>query len=720
MPQEIINVFVSSRMNGELDKERQMAIKTLQEIESHCALGLKPVAFEHEECPPSTTPRTASIEWVKQSDVLISIYYKTISPILVEEFLTAEERCLPIFIFVKRAKSMKGPELDAYHKLQEFLRADVEPSARILAKKSYVYKSFTDIESLRRAIIRAILKYAARRFDFKRVDKYIFSGSELENLRRTEEVFVRPSCYARTEETLANNRLVIISGPAHAGKTSLALKLGNSLKTTRIVRRFLQYPADGSLADLDGVKQSVLLFDDPFGGATFNPQRAYIGDNFESIIRLSSDNFVLVTSRKEILDEAQNCTKLGERANLEEYVVRLDPEDYQSTDRKQMLVNHMRYYNVSGNEEALLSDNMQTIIDGLSFPHSYEVLVRQGLKEITHKKKSLHKAVQEANEIEKVVSRWFLSYLKRDKEIFYFIFTLALFPETLPGEFTQAYSTLVDQLRVKRRLEMISPTIHDLKRLVRETSPYVSLGRTIKFSHPSYRQAVIFKISDEFIGDLAAAPACCEIMAKDDNEFSRQQAVSRLEEIGLLFPDEVIPMLVPILKSRIESDWRQEQSARSALFEFGKVLPDKVLPEIEDLRRNENWSVSDQGDRLLSDLGKLMPDKVIPLLLESIEEERIPRRKVQGICCLEKMLMLRFESILPFLRRWARDEDWNVRRAAALSLRRAVKHKPQDILPILEELLRDKEWLVRNAAEISYSNFNRAQLSQETSWKSSS
>jgi hypothetical protein len=69
MPQEIINVFVSSRMNGELDKERQMAIKTLQEIESHCALGLKPVAFEHEECPPSTTPRTASIEWVKQSDV---------------------------------------------------------------------------------------------------------------------------------------------------------------------------------------------------------------------------------------------------------------------------------------------------------------------------------------------------------------------------------------------------------------------------------------------------------------------------------------------------------------------------------------------------------------------------------------------------------------------------------------------------------------------------
>lgn len=695
---QTVKIFISSRMNGEVDEERRQAIDAIRDAAERFKIDLRPVAFEHQPCPPSTTAGHASLQWVKDSDVLVAIYYRTISPIVIEEFRAANERGMPILTFRKHSETreLHKEELAEHEKLKSFLRQEFKPRGHDPTSSSYVYKTFRG-KTLKRLITQSILEYYARKFDFQRVpEKYLLGSPELEKLCMLKEVFVKPHVYRRTAQLLRRKRLVIIAGPPHTGKSALVLFLGNWMKEHGAVRRVLTFPPDGSLSDIKHVTDSVILFDDPFGASRFDLSLRSLAEGFEAIVALSSRNFVIIASRKDVLQEACAVTRLGERSDLGEIVVDLEPEAYTLADRKRMLYRHLAWHKGPRAHRRYVTRHVEEIVGRVNFPHSYQILVQRGLRDASSTRKGIEDVIKDANEIEIVIGKWFASYYRRDQEIFYFLLVVSLFPGTGLQEFSQIHKSVVEQLREARRVTVVSPNVLDLARFVRATVPYVSLGETIDFRHPSYREGIISKVRTEFLGDIEELVPVCERLARECG--FPDIILQGLEEIGFMMPDKVIP----ILRKLLEEDLR----GGSALYAIGKVLPDKVLPVLEELARSENWRVSDRAQDLLGEIGKKLPEVVMPIFVRWAESGS-SSDSFRGVYCLGKLLTVRFEETLALLKQRARAEDWNVRRAVALSLRSVVHKKPEDILPILNALSNDKEWLVRRAVDIAFRNYYR-------------
>lgn len=583
---------------------------------------------------------------------------------------------------------------------EQLLLEDPKNSAFVL--RTYLKVYARQAEEEHRLIKKSLedLVNQLKRLESLSIYKYSISGGDLERLREIKKVFVEPQCYAVAANILKNKRLAIIVGPAHSGKTSLALFLGNLLKENRFVDEIIVCPSGISLDDLKRIKKVALIFDDPFGGAKFNPMFSSIGDRFDLLFDLAIHNFVIITSRREIFDEALFNTKLGERNNLEEYMVNLGPEDYSERSLIKMITKHMDYNKVSQHERQYVNEHIGYIINGLNSPHSIKIFVSRQLKAVVNKRKQLSESLREANEIENVVGRWFESYYKKDKDIFYFLFTLSLIPGADTEHFARVHKLFVETIRNQRHLDIEIPSHYYLPSLVAKTKPYVSSGYTINFIHPSYRQGIISIIKKQFLHDLEVILPCCEILGGEKDWFLRTSSILCLVEIGSVLPD----LSIESLRKLLVNDWRREQYARHALCELGKTIPDKVIPVLEQVAKHENWSVSNEAQQILAEIGTIVPDKVIPIFLKWVEDKSNPDRSI-GVYFLEKILITKFDEVLPFLKKWAKDDDWLLRKAVAICLRNIVRQKPEDLLPILNTLLKDEEWLVRRSAELAISKY---------------
>ena len=100
----------------------------------------------------------------------------------------------------------------------------------------------------------------------------------------------------------------------------------------------------------------------------------------------------------------------------------------------------------------------------------------------------------------------------------------------------------------------------------------------------------------------------------------------------------------------------QELLARSC------VEPDAVFPELKRLAASDQWQTREVAATALVEIGKRHP-----------------------------------AAVLNTARRWAKDHDANVRRAASEGVRGIVKVDPQAVLPILETLRTDPELYVRKS-----------------------
>lgn len=527
--------------------------------------------------------------------------------------------------------------------------------------------------------------------------KYLISESFSDKILKVEKVFVPPQSFALVRRILEAKELIIILGVAHIGKTSLALYLGNLLKKNKIVREFIIFPKDGSIDELNGLKDIVILFDDPFGGSKYNPKLSFLGDDFDWVREFSfrNGNYVIITSRKEIFDEALDDTKLGERNDLQDFIVNISPNDYSIETKEKILYNHLDFYNSSERERGLVKQNKEEILKSLDFPHSYQIFVRDGSRRVLEGEKLLVEVLQEAVEIEKVISRWFASFYNKEKESFYFLFTLALFPDNTPENFFQIHKLVTKQIRIERCLNISSPEVYDLSRFLRKTAPYITFNYTLGFDHPSYRDGIISKIKEDYLSDLVAIVPCCELLGNDNNSVLRNLAIMCLQEIGSILPDKTIP----ILKKFMIDDWRRELYAGNALYELGKILPDKVIPIFQELIKHDNSAICDEAQSLLGKVAVNFPNKVLPTLLHWVENESKDDIKIRAISCLETILTTQFTIVWSNFEEWSRHDDWVIRRMVALCLRNAVKKYPKEIVPVLTKLSSDKEWLVKRAAD---------------------
>lgn len=493
---------------------------------------------------------------------------------------------------------------------------------------------------------------------------------------------------------------MIVTGCAHLGKSSLSLFLGNYLRN-KIARRFLVFPSNGNLLDINDVKETIILFDDPFGGSEFHYNE--IADKFEELRDLSKDNYVIITSRREVLNEAIKHSKLGEQ-NTKKFVLEIKENDYSSDDFREILRKHLDYYNASDAERKIAHENEQQIIYNLGFPHNYEILVREELRKVVEDNKGIIDAIKDAREIEKVVGKWFSSYFDTNKDVFYFLFTLSLFEHFDEETFSGVHKAIIQQVNENRNCGVALPSVYDLRRLRKITSSYVSQYERIEFEHPSYREGILESMYDEYRAELIGILPVGYELAKDKNWGVRDSVVSYLGEIGKLKPDETLPVLNELAK-----DGDMWWAVTSAIEKIGKLNPDKIIPVLKEWAIAKDDSVRMIVAHSLGEICKIKPEDALFLLGKLAGDEDIYVRR--GVASsLGEINMKKPNKVLDILKSLREDKDVYVRRNATGSLTSLTtfgKEKLNEIQSLLEASLNDGRGDVREIAIYSLVDINK-------------
>lgn len=573
---EVTKIFISSKQK-ELEIERAWAKEATEETGHDLGKDLKAVLVEEETAPPSTTVHIQCSGELKGCKAVICIYYKTISPIVKNEFHWANEREIPIFIFKKEPNGND----DADEQLKKFIKEEVGPPLGDGTYEKYVYKAFIgeDIKDK----IKASLKehYPFNKAIPEKYLPYAIESGESERLERIRHVYVKPRCYAKAEEILKSKHLLIITGPAHLGKTSMGFHMADSFTKDNISRRFFVFPESGDLSEIAGIHNRVILFDDPFGGSAYRVSP--FGDRFDKLQELARKNYIIVTSRREVLNEAIKYTKIGEK-NLKDLTIEIAPEDYGNKDFEVILERHLEYFKADSDIRALASCYKDEIIKELRFPHNYERLVGEELRKVIKKEKGFRHALSDAKEIERAVGQWFENWYKTDKEVFCFLLTLALCGEFEEEDFKRIYRNGIERLNKERGLGL--PLPGSLARLRKATAAYVSQERPCAFQanvfqadafqttiplrleHPSYREGIIGCTINLYHQE---ARFILQEMAADNNCWVRYSAVATLGQMAERYPEEELLSILGRLTGDKEAV--VQRHAAFTLWNTGQAIP---------------------------------------------------------------------------------------------------------------------------------------------------
>jgi hypothetical protein len=397
-------------MNGELDQERRVARQAIEQVARTSRLDLEPLTFEHQPAPPSTSTASASLDWVAECGVFIGIYHRTISQVVKDEFYAARDRNLPMFLYLKQPRDGRT-EQDADSDLREFISGELS---------AFVYKPFLD--NLEEQIVASLLEYASKGFRFRGLpEKYVLSPAEKKAIKALAHVYVPPRSYDRARLALRTQHLLTVSGPPHVGKSSLAKMLCLSLEEERCVDRLVVFPSDGALSDVRGLSRTALLIDDPFGSVGLLETGRALADGMQALwATWFESNYLVVTSRSEVLDRALDNSRLGERDAFRKSIVPLEVGDYDHSQRQSMLTRHLQHSEASTAAIDLALEHAEEITTALAFPHSYSLLPST-LEEGLRMGRPLRETILSVNEIERLVGQWFRRFYEADKETFHFL-----------------------------------------------------------------------------------------------------------------------------------------------------------------------------------------------------------------------------------------------------------------------------------------------------------
>lgn len=672
---ETIKIFISSRQN-ELENERTWAKEAVEETGRDLGKCFLPILVEEKPTPPSTTTNTQCHEDLKESKAVICVYYKTVSEIVKNEFRWANEWGIPTFIFKKTLQ--EGEKADK--ELERFIKEEVRPPSGGPEGPygTYVYKPFRG-EDIKGEIKASLKKYYLTWFNLRPIpERYMPSVTEPTRLERTRYVYVKPHCYSRAEEKLKKNRLLIITGPAHLGKTSMAFYLADSFQENKISRRFLIFPEREDPSEIASFHDSVILFDDPFGGAIF--KASLIADRFYKIQELARKNYIIITSRKEVLNEAIKYTKLGER-NLENLTLEMRQADYYAGDFEEILAKHLEYFKVDQGMIALANSHKKEIIKELRFPHNYERLVCEELGKVIKEEKDFWQALKDAKAIERTVENWFERWYSKDKEVFYFLFILTLCGELGEENFSRIYKKGVERLNDEKKIGL--PLIGNLLRLRKATASYVSQSGPFRLEHPSYKQGIMGSIEGSHIEDVFIV---LRGISRDKESSVRSSAARILGEVGKKYPKDVMPFLQWLANDEILDVCFYTVLA---LGEMGDEHPQKVLPILKKLAKHEENGVRSRTALALGKMGKKNPTKILPIL-EMLAEDNVPCVRYYTAEALGEIGKEHPINILPMLEKLAEDKDPNVLSRTVRTLGEVGNEHPNEVIPILEELVLSK------------------------------
>jgi len=514
-------------------------------------------------------------------------------------------------------------------------------------------------------------------------------------VRRIKEVYVKPKMYGKAEEILKKEKFLIITGPANVGKTSMAYYLSSKAKEEFGALRILKIERE-RISEFKKIKDHVILFDDVFGKAEAEKRYA---DEFEDIRKLKENNFVILTTRKSILDEVKNQrTRFGEisESEINNYILEVEQEgSYSDDDLSQILENHIDYYLRAGKigetEKELALKNKNKIISGLRFPHNYELLVREQLKKVSGNEIDIEKAIDNAKHIKREAKNWFLN-LDLNKK--YFVFTVALFPGFEEGTFEWIYLKIVKALQ-KRHKELVD---EDLEILRKETSSYITQSGWVNFKHPSYWEGMMEGLKYKHKEDLITIFPVLKELLKDENVGVRYAAYyTYINMIFIYKTDKILPFLKEIAEDEyVGAQWVAYQCVKIIC----KHKPDEILPFLGEIAEDENSLARQFAACSLGELCKVKPDEIFPIL-KKLTKDKYSSVRCNAIWSLGELCKVKPDEVFPILKEFAKDRDSDVRFAVASSLGHIHRLKKNKVLPVLKKLSNDEKKMVRQAAKMS-------------------
>ena len=563
------------------------------------------------------------------------------------------------------------------------------------------------------------------------------------DVKRINELFVKPSFFYEICDRLKKYDIVIISGDANVGKTSTAnyiagrrLKENNNpILILRPGKKFHPPPSN-----------HTIIIDDAFGESEFE-NRFSIGYN--DFIHLKEENKLILTSREHVLISALRKYRIGEE-EYNNWKVELTQEGSYSDDAlKQILFKHLRYYLENGkiNEEyvEIAVKHQKEIISVLRFPHNIDIFVKEKLKDV-HEGKKLENAIEESKHIKRVAKHWFLSLDDTRK---FFVFTVWLFP-TKMDSFEKIYPNTIEILRRKKP----SLELEDINELIKRTSSFIVYDKEyalnedkIHFRHQNYREGVndaineslglyilsldpLFKHLYENHGFLVRetvnnslkqilslnsewAFKLFENLIRYDNWRVKAEISLILGEFRYINPDESIALLKVLAE---DDDWRVREYVAEALVfgfdnlvEFEHFRPDESYELLKNLADDANFFVKSKVAESLGKFGSIQPDESIALLKVLAEtNDCLVKSKVAE--SLGKFGFVRPDESIALLKVLAEDDDWQVRKTVLNALFSSVEQvlENEDVgsidvgflrfnsaFTILENFIFDEDWRVK-------------------------
>ncbi len=304
---------------------------------------------------------------------------------------------------------------------------------------------------------------------------------------RLAAVFVPPAQYEKARQVLLSQRLVMIAGPPHIGKTATALSLAREVQRAQGLEGVVRLGADDDLQMWMGASNQVLVLDDCFGETSLS--RRDLAGTFSGVTgQLSERNYVICTTRTPILQEAQENTRLGEDSALNRWSVALEQEgSYDDEALWRILQSHVNWVRSerADERERIRPEQAELalrcageILSRLRFPHNIERLCRAHLGDVADYE-GLKQAIESAREIEKAVERWAEALEESDR---WFVFVTALFGGVRTPVLERIYTHVAHVLGFRAQ---------DADRLLDRHSAYLFNRSRPQLRHPSYTEALL-------------------------------------------------------------------------------------------------------------------------------------------------------------------------------------------------------------------------------------